>query len=382
MTDSGITVFNYLGDSGAEVFIVGDFNAWQRTPMAETVVDDTSLISNYHCELKLSPGRHQYKFVVDGEYITDPDNDETIENALGSLNSVVVVPEKESTDSDIVSGKLSASSIMESIMKENGKKKANDSVKSKWDYGANGADIRPVSQITCPFDKTLTTKIDEGVISKFKETIARRCEEVKALLDVIEEYNTVTNGIIEMEGNVLYSSAINAVMPTELPKAISLSPGRDAGKTPEKLAFEGYLPFGAKNGFKGVVPSFSEFKKLLEIPDTPLDDFDGYLLCSEYSGNGGVRAGFFQNPLPETKKSFDIIKDKIMGSHAIHKIAAVVDSSNFPGLFKLLDSLSESVFDSLDAMGVCEQLLATGIINDELYISLCENGDKAIEYLS
>lgn len=74
MGNNKLIQFNYLGPSESEVFLVGDFNAWLKRRMTERVVDETSLRSNYYCSLELPPGRHQYKFIVNGEYILDPMN--------------------------------------------------------------------------------------------------------------------------------------------------------------------------------------------------------------------------------------------------------------------------------------------------------------------
>ena len=36
----------------------------------------------------LAPGRHEYKFVVNNEWVTDPENPESMPNGQGSNNSV------------------------------------------------------------------------------------------------------------------------------------------------------------------------------------------------------------------------------------------------------------------------------------------------------
>lgn len=41
--------------------------------------------------LSLRPGKYQYKFVADGQWIHDPNARENVPNAHGSLNSVVEV---------------------------------------------------------------------------------------------------------------------------------------------------------------------------------------------------------------------------------------------------------------------------------------------------
>jgi hypothetical protein len=39
----------------------------------------------------LPPGRYEYRFVVDGQWHSDPKAKETVNNSFGSTNSVVMV---------------------------------------------------------------------------------------------------------------------------------------------------------------------------------------------------------------------------------------------------------------------------------------------------
>jgi 1,4-alpha-glucan branching enzyme len=41
--------------------------------------------------LPLPPGRYRYRFVVDGQWITDPHNKEVETNQFGELNNIVHV---------------------------------------------------------------------------------------------------------------------------------------------------------------------------------------------------------------------------------------------------------------------------------------------------
>jgi len=47
-------------------------------------------------ELTLSPGRYEYRFVVDGEWADDPAAIELIPNPFGTANAVLIVAEPES----------------------------------------------------------------------------------------------------------------------------------------------------------------------------------------------------------------------------------------------------------------------------------------------
>jgi chromosome partitioning protein len=71
-----------------KVLIAGDFNNWQPmgTPMAEN-----GRPGGWVTRLPLRPGRYRYRFVVDGRWVTDPNNQHTETNEYGELNNVVEV---------------------------------------------------------------------------------------------------------------------------------------------------------------------------------------------------------------------------------------------------------------------------------------------------
>jgi len=68
------------------VNIAGDFNAWEMTTLALRKTDSVWKIT-----LELKPGAYQYKFLVDGEWVNDPNNVRTVPNQFGSLNNVLEV---------------------------------------------------------------------------------------------------------------------------------------------------------------------------------------------------------------------------------------------------------------------------------------------------
>ena len=72
-----------------KVFVAGSFNQWQpeKTPLARG--SDGRWVGS----LALPPGRHEYLFVVDGEWVPDPCAKETVANPFGGLNSVLVASE-------------------------------------------------------------------------------------------------------------------------------------------------------------------------------------------------------------------------------------------------------------------------------------------------
>jgi 1,4-alpha-glucan branching enzyme len=80
----------YQDTPGKNVFVAGSFNDWQPVRKLEDKNND----GTYRCRLLLVPGEYQYKFMVDGEWRSDPLNPDFIPNEFGSLNSVLVVKSK------------------------------------------------------------------------------------------------------------------------------------------------------------------------------------------------------------------------------------------------------------------------------------------------
>lgn len=70
-----------------EVFVAGSFNGWQvgATPLRPAKG------GVWQGELKLTPGRYEYLFVVDGTWLPDPAAPETAPNPFGGWNSVLSV---------------------------------------------------------------------------------------------------------------------------------------------------------------------------------------------------------------------------------------------------------------------------------------------------
>ncbi len=79
--------FALLEPHAKRVSLCGGFNAWSidATPMNRQ--DD----GRWKTSLALPPGRYEYKFVVDGRWLPDPNAQENVFNAHGTLNSVVEV---------------------------------------------------------------------------------------------------------------------------------------------------------------------------------------------------------------------------------------------------------------------------------------------------
>ncbi len=81
------TQFILKAPSAQSVYVTGEFNNWY--------VDETCRMRQqdglWTVQVKLKPGRYQYRFIVDGFWQEDPENPMKIENAFGDANSVVEV---------------------------------------------------------------------------------------------------------------------------------------------------------------------------------------------------------------------------------------------------------------------------------------------------
>lgn len=81
--------FSLQAPDAGEVYLVGDFNNWdggihKMRKMKGGV---------YKKSIKLKPGRYEYRFVVDGDWWTDPTNENRCSSPYGTDNSVLYIPE-------------------------------------------------------------------------------------------------------------------------------------------------------------------------------------------------------------------------------------------------------------------------------------------------
>lgn len=86
------TSFRLAAPEATGVFLAGEFNQWSATATPLQRGADGSWV----VALELPPGRYEYKFVVDGQWVCEPDCDgkdasACVPNPFGSLNSVVDV---------------------------------------------------------------------------------------------------------------------------------------------------------------------------------------------------------------------------------------------------------------------------------------------------
>lgn len=84
----GTTTFRLKGYENARfVNLAGSFNDWK----ASTIMCGREG-AGWVCRVELKPGKYLYKFIVDGDWMTDPGNPRTEGDENGNNNSVMLVP--------------------------------------------------------------------------------------------------------------------------------------------------------------------------------------------------------------------------------------------------------------------------------------------------
>src|ERR1051325_3468338 len=76
------TEFSLVAPQAKAVFVAGEFNHWSKT--ATPLKRDTN--GRWSATIPLLPGKHAYKFVVDGEWKVDGANPEQTKDGFGGLN--------------------------------------------------------------------------------------------------------------------------------------------------------------------------------------------------------------------------------------------------------------------------------------------------------
>ena len=84
---SGNVEFQLSGYPNANVIVLaGSFNSWNQSQILFGKERD-----RWICRVKLEPGKYLYKFIVDGNWITDPGNPNVQADSNGNINSVLIV---------------------------------------------------------------------------------------------------------------------------------------------------------------------------------------------------------------------------------------------------------------------------------------------------
>jgi 1,4-alpha-glucan branching enzyme len=82
--------FSFESDQAREVFLSGDFNNW--SPKAHLMENKGNGI--WKKTVMIPPGKHEYKFLADGQWTVDPRNGLTCPNCFGTYNSILNLTQK------------------------------------------------------------------------------------------------------------------------------------------------------------------------------------------------------------------------------------------------------------------------------------------------
>ena len=88
VSGSRICRFEFQHSKATEVCIAGSFNDWHPSATPMVALGDGRWVK----ELTLPLGRHEYRFVVNGEWADDPSAKELVPNPHGGTNALLIVP--------------------------------------------------------------------------------------------------------------------------------------------------------------------------------------------------------------------------------------------------------------------------------------------------
>ncbi len=80
-------VFKFNHPSAREVLLVAEFTEWEKNPVALTQDDKGA----WQITMPLPPGKHRYRYLVDGEWHDDPHAVAWLPNPFGTWDCVVEV---------------------------------------------------------------------------------------------------------------------------------------------------------------------------------------------------------------------------------------------------------------------------------------------------
>jgi len=77
----------FIKPGAKQVAVAGDFNDWKPELSPLVQIGNGRWVG----DLSVKPGRHEYLFVVDGQWLPDPNARENVQNPFGGKNSVLIV---------------------------------------------------------------------------------------------------------------------------------------------------------------------------------------------------------------------------------------------------------------------------------------------------
>ena len=79
--------FSILAPSARKVQLVGDFSGWEQHPVELKKLKN----GEWKTTLPLPAGKHEYRYIVDGNWSDDPGCSMRVPNSFGSQNCLLIV---------------------------------------------------------------------------------------------------------------------------------------------------------------------------------------------------------------------------------------------------------------------------------------------------
>jgi len=76
--------FKFYAPQAKKVSLAGNFNNWNTKELSAK----KDLSGNWSVKLNLKPGKYEYKFFVDGNWVNDPRCTACVSNSFGTQNCV------------------------------------------------------------------------------------------------------------------------------------------------------------------------------------------------------------------------------------------------------------------------------------------------------
>jgi 1,4-alpha-glucan branching enzyme len=89
LANVGRVSFELVKPGARQVYVAGSFNDWK--PETAPLIPKGN--GRWVGDLTIKPGRHEYLFVVDGQWLADPNAKESVQNPYGGRNSILGVSE-------------------------------------------------------------------------------------------------------------------------------------------------------------------------------------------------------------------------------------------------------------------------------------------------
>lgn len=84
---SRLTEFKISVPKAKRVSLAGSFNNWDANALSAK----KDIRGNWTVKVSLNPGKYEYKFIVDGNWLNDPKCASTVANNFGTQNSIIEV---------------------------------------------------------------------------------------------------------------------------------------------------------------------------------------------------------------------------------------------------------------------------------------------------